>query len=40
MITPGRTVKDVEITKSSDTDHVFKELGQAGDLRQKMLQRE
>ena len=30
MITPGRPVKDVEITKSSDTDHIFNELGQAG----------
>jgi len=30
MITPGRPVKDVEITKSSDTEHIFNELGQAG----------
>jgi len=26
MITPGRTVKDVEITNNSNVDHIFKEL--------------
>ena len=30
MITPGRTVKDVEITRDSNTDDIFKELGQSG----------
>ena len=29
MIIPGRTVKDVEITKNSDADQIFNELGQA-----------
>ena len=30
MITPGRPVKDVEITRDSNTDGIFNELGQAG----------
>ena len=30
MITPGRTVKDVEITNNSNVDHIFKELEQSG----------
>ena len=30
MITPGRPVKDVDITNNSDTDDIFKELEQAG----------
>ncbi len=30
MITPGRPVKDVDIANNSDTDHIFKELAQAG----------
>ena len=30
MITPGRTVKDVDISNDSNTDHIFKELAQAG----------
>ena len=29
MITPGRPVKDVDITNNSDTDHIFKELAHA-----------
>jgi len=30
MITPGRPVKDVDITNNSDTDEIFKELEQVG----------
>ena len=30
MINPGRPVKDVEINKDTDSDHIFKELEQAG----------
>ena len=30
MITPGRTVKDVDISNDSNTDHIFKELAQSG----------
>ena len=30
MITPGRPVKDVEINKDTDSDHIFKEVEQAG----------
>ena len=30
MITPGRPVKDIDISKDADTDKIFKELEQAG----------
>ena len=30
MITPGRPVKDVNISNNSNTDDIFKELSQAG----------
>ena len=30
MITPGRPVKDVDISRNSNTDDIFKELAQAG----------